>query len=635
MKIYIYLSDEKWIVSESKTSSDIIKAVKTVKAALKIARKIQGDRDILILEFGKWIDSSKSKHVAKADGIELKGEVAKAKTVKLNTKKASTSKKGKLHKVYITVRKNKEHDIIGWFIVDKESPVDFQFNTKVEALDYVKKNYEDVIVMVQNHLAKFQYTIVLENKKIVSFKSKGKEDLEDKTTTVDLQKIFDYDEKTVKTTKTYKKSIFHRKQIVHPSCQHIEEESKNKKVLKKVVLLVKHKGNAHYSVMPYVKQEGYEENDEYQNAKHFKTIRSEALSQTYKNSFKTKALALAFIETKYKEHDIFYLTAHKTTFLDNKDGYAKQMADPNSDAHIMAHNEHLTKADLVYFEARKAQYYGYEFPTFNRTLFWGSAFAVISLIVSIFAFALNAGVGISRNYYAAHITANRWEFLVPAFLLLIWPAWMIIRLFLTSSIVNKIQRGFARKPKYTHKYIMRRINVIGLIHTAMTGIVAFISIGWLIAFLSTSSDLLTELSYISIFVIVKIVFIIIPKSFVFFISLREAVAAKKWAKEHDFAKSVVLLAYLYFEKRTSTSHAIIGKYDFNGVSGTSKILTDFYTYKQRGVTMDYLFKVTARTLTDKERSMIEKRTVEFKKSLEDEAAIYARIVDAEGRIIWN
>ena len=176
---------------------------------------------------------------------------------------------------------------------------------------------------------------------------------------------------------------------------------------------------------------------------------------------------------------------------------------------------------------------------------------------------------------------------------------------------------------------------VGLIHTAITGIVATISIGWLIAFLSTSSDLLTELSYISIFVIVKIVFIIIPKSFVFFISLREAVAAKKWAKEHDFAKSVVLLAYLYFEKRTSTSHAIIGKYDFNGVSGTSKILTDFYTYKQRGVTMDYLFKVTARTLTDKERSMIEKRTVEFKKSLEDEAAIYARIVDAEGRIIWN
>ena len=100
--------------------------------------------------------------------------------------------KEKKYKIYITIRKDKEHKIIGWFIVDKKSPVDFQFKTKREALDYVRDNYENVTVMVQNEEAKFKYTIVLENKKVVSFTSKT-QDTEDHTeTTKDVEKVFKY-----------------------------------------------------------------------------------------------------------------------------------------------------------------------------------------------------------------------------------------------------------------------------------------------------------------------------------------------------------------------------------------------------------------------------------------------------------
>ena len=632
MKIYIYLSDDKWTVSEKKSGNGITNSFKSLKKALLAARKLTNDNDISILEFGKWINISKSKHIAKANNSKT---VAITLQDEEDVTEMEQPRKVKLRKVYITVRKDKEHKILGWFIVDKKSPVDYEFENKVKALEYVRENYEDVMVLVQNDLAKFQYTIVLENNEVISFKSKGKEDSDVSSTTTDIKKVFKYDETSVKTEKTFKRSIFHKKHIVHPSCPHIEADEKNRKILDQIILIVKHKGDNHFSVLPYDKDDEYEKRDEYENGLYLKGIKKDVLSQPLGLHFKTKALALAYIETKYNGYDVFLITGYNVKFINTQDGYAKQMADPNSDAHIMAHNENMTKNDLHYFETRKAQYYGYEFPAFNRTLLWGSAFAIVSLIVSILAFMLNAGVGISRSYYAIHITANRWEFLIPAFLLLIWPVWMTIRLFITSDTVNKIQNGFARKPKYTHKYFMKRIKIIRIIHTLITALIEFISVGWLIAFISTSSGLLTELSYISMFVLIKILFIIIPKTFVLFMALREAIAAKKWANEHDFAKSTVLLAYLYFEKRTSTSHAIIGKYDFNGVSGTNKILTDFYTYKQRGVTMDYLFKVTARTLTDKERAMIDKRTIAYKKSLEDEAAIYARIVDNEGRIIWN
>ena len=99
----------------------------------------------------------------------------------------------KKYKIYITIRKDKEGKQLGWFIVDKKSPVDFQFKNKREALDYVKKNYENVTVLVQNDQAKFQYTIVLEDKKVISFTSKADEESDDhKETTKDVEEAFKY-----------------------------------------------------------------------------------------------------------------------------------------------------------------------------------------------------------------------------------------------------------------------------------------------------------------------------------------------------------------------------------------------------------------------------------------------------------
>ena len=124
----------------------------------------------------------------------------------------------KAYKIYITIRKDKEHKVIGWFIVDKKSPVDYKFKTKREALDYVRKNYQDVTVMVQNEVAKFQYTLVLENKKVVSFTSKADENSTDrKTTTKDIQGVFKYKEEATssKKPKVYKIYITIRKDKEH------------------------------------------------------------------------------------------------------------------------------------------------------------------------------------------------------------------------------------------------------------------------------------------------------------------------------------------------------------------------------------------------------------------------------------
>ena len=101
--------------------------------------------------------------------------------------------KTKLHKIYITVRKTKEHEIKGWFIVDKKAPVDYKFDTKRKALDYVRENYTDVTVLVQSDQAKFQYTIVLKAKKVVSFVSRSKVATDDtKSTTKDVEQAFKY-----------------------------------------------------------------------------------------------------------------------------------------------------------------------------------------------------------------------------------------------------------------------------------------------------------------------------------------------------------------------------------------------------------------------------------------------------------
>ena len=97
----------------------------------------------------------------------------------------------------------------------------------------------------------------------------------------------------------------------------------------------------------------------------------------------------------------------------------------------------------------------------------------------------------------------------------------------------------------------------------------------------------------------------------------------------------MLLKYLYFEKQTSTSKAIVGKYDFFGKTKTNKTLTDFYTYKDRQTTMDYLNKVTERTLTDAERAKIVKMQERYGEMLMDEQAVYDTYLDDEGRIKWN
>ena len=119
----------------------------------------------------------------------------------------------KKYKIYITIRKDEEGKLLGWFIVDKTSPVDFQFKNKREALVYVKKNYEDVTVLVQNDQAKFQYTIVLEEKKVISFKSKGDSNSdENKSMSEDVKKTFKYEHiEEVKKPKKYKIYITTRK----------------------------------------------------------------------------------------------------------------------------------------------------------------------------------------------------------------------------------------------------------------------------------------------------------------------------------------------------------------------------------------------------------------------------------------
>ena len=103
------------------------------------------------------------------------------------------------YKIYITVRKDKESQSKGWFIVDKKSPIDSKFDTKRLALEYVKENYEDVMVLVQNSDAKFQYTIILEDKKVKSFISKSR-NIDAEETTKDVKDVFEYEETTTTTT---------------------------------------------------------------------------------------------------------------------------------------------------------------------------------------------------------------------------------------------------------------------------------------------------------------------------------------------------------------------------------------------------------------------------------------------------
>ncbi|MCK5807227.1 MAG: hypothetical protein KAG91_02435, partial [Mycoplasmataceae bacterium] len=110
----------------------------------------------------------------------------------------------KKYKIYITIRKDINSKVKGWFIVDKKSPVDFKFDTKKHALEYVQKNYENVTVLVQNAQAKFQYTIELDDKKITSFVSKTKGKDADQTAK-DVKDVFNYKEIITTTTTTVKK----------------------------------------------------------------------------------------------------------------------------------------------------------------------------------------------------------------------------------------------------------------------------------------------------------------------------------------------------------------------------------------------------------------------------------------------
>ena len=107
----------------------------------------------------------------------------------------------KIYKIYITTRKNKDSDTKDWFIVDKKSPVDYKFESKKYALEFVKENYENAVVLVQNDQAKFQYTIVLEDRKIKSFVSKSQSN-DAAETAKDVKDVFEYEQITTTTTTT-------------------------------------------------------------------------------------------------------------------------------------------------------------------------------------------------------------------------------------------------------------------------------------------------------------------------------------------------------------------------------------------------------------------------------------------------
>lgn len=512
-------------------------------------------------------------------------------------------------KIYITIRKEKDHQIIGWFIVDKKSPVDLQFDTKRHALDYVQKNYDDVTVMVQNQRARFQYTIELKEKKIVSYKSKEKEDTrEERTMNEDLEAIFKYEQtRMISLGKKYKDFVVVRRSL----------NGKN------------------YSLHVIKKFDGYDEMAIDENKLIIADIMSGQTDEDAHSTYRTKAIALSKVHLEFGNIDHWILGFHGIKKPICGIGTDKAENDVKSDLFLIKNNNVMSEQDKNYFRIRKAQYYGYEFPVINRTLKWGIVFAFVSLAISIFAFMINAGVGVSKNYYATEITANRWEFLVPAFLLLIWPLWIIVRTTLVFNLVRRIQGGFIRKPKYTHKYILNRLTILGFANLFMIFIVAFISVGWLIAFIANSSNLLSELSIISIFVVAKIIFIIIPKSILLIISIKEAIAAYKWSKEDDFLESTVLLSYLFFQKQTSTSRSIVSKYDFFEGITPNKVLTKFYNYKERGTTIDYLNEVVKSRLSQKELKDVKVMVKEYKESLADEAAVYARIIDENGGVIWN
>ena len=112
----------------------------------------------------------------------------------------TTKKLKKAHKIFIIVRMTKDDKIAGWFIEDKKQPIQDMFKSKKDAMTYIEKNYEDITVLAQNRKGKFQYTIEIRDKKVISYLSTATEQSIDTEKTIKaLEKSFHYERVIVKT----------------------------------------------------------------------------------------------------------------------------------------------------------------------------------------------------------------------------------------------------------------------------------------------------------------------------------------------------------------------------------------------------------------------------------------------------
>lgn len=69
--------------------------------------------------------------------------------------------------LYVTRR----HETGKWYIVSKALKIDYELDKKADAIKYIKENFENVKVLVQNHKSKWSYSfIVTEQKEIAEFK---------------------------------------------------------------------------------------------------------------------------------------------------------------------------------------------------------------------------------------------------------------------------------------------------------------------------------------------------------------------------------------------------------------------------------------------------------------------------------
>lgn len=115
----------------------------------------------------------------------------------IQEEKVVKTKNGKkLRKVYLSVKIATDKKVMGWTIVDnKQTATWFMFETKREALGYIKDNFKNICVMVENRKGVIQYVIEIMSGKITSFSTNIKGKTKDtKNTGKALEEIFKYKE---------------------------------------------------------------------------------------------------------------------------------------------------------------------------------------------------------------------------------------------------------------------------------------------------------------------------------------------------------------------------------------------------------------------------------------------------------